>query len=66
MKIIIAIMKIINLISSYEIYNIDGRLINLDAYNKRNIEFDNLHTGVYVCKFKNQTGNQFYQKIIIN
>ena len=55
------------LISSYEIYNIDGRLINLTkSYNKKNIELDNLRTGVYVCKFKNQTGNQFYQKIIIN
>ena len=55
------------LISSYEIYNIDGRLINISqSHNKRNIKLDNLHTGVYVCKFKNQIGNQFYQKIIIN
>ena len=55
------------LISSYEIYNIDGRLINMNhSYNKRNINLDMLHTGVYICKFKNQTGNQFYQKIIIN
>ena len=55
------------LISSYEIYSIDGRLINMSqSYNKRNINLDMLHTGVYMCKFKNQTGNQFNQKIIIN
>ena len=51
-----------------EIYNLQGKLLKSIHLNVANnaINVQELETGMYICRYKNDTGKQFSSKLIIN